>query len=67
MLAVVVEFDPTTYTVAESEGAVVMFQIVKRTITTKPVSVIFITSPYTATGNKSFPGMLCKRNFHVFG
>jgi len=58
--AVVVEFDPTTYTVTESEGAVVMFQIVKRTMTTQPVSVFFSTSPGTATGNRSFPGMLCK-------
>ena len=45
------EFDPTTYTVAESEGAVVMFRIVKRTMSTEPVSVLFSTSPGTATGN----------------
>ena len=52
-LAVVeVEFDPTTYTVAESEG-VVMFRVVKRTMTTKPVSVFFSTSPDTATGRTS--------------
>jgi len=45
-----VEFDPTTYTVAESQG-VVMFRIVKRTMSTEPVSVLFNTSPGTATGN----------------
>jgi len=45
----VVEFDPTTYTVTESEG-VVMFRIVKRTTSTQPVSVFFSTSPGTATG-----------------
>ena len=54
MLAVIVEFDPTTYTVTESGGAAVMFRIVKRTVTTKPVSVLFSTSPGTATGNTSF-------------
>jgi len=32
--AVVVEFDPATYTVTESEGAFMMFRIVKRTNTT---------------------------------
>jgi len=46
-----VEFDPTTYTVAESEG-VVMFRVVKRTMTTQPVYVIFNTSPGTATGKE---------------
>ena len=51
--AVVVEFDTTIYAVAESEGAVVMFRIVKRTMTTQPVSVLFSTSPGTATGNRS--------------
>ena len=49
---VVVEFDPTTYTVAESEG-VVMFRIVKGTMSTQPVSVFFSTSPNTATGRAS--------------
>ena len=57
--AVVVEFDPTMYTVTESEGAVVMFRIVKRTNTTQPVSVLFSTSPGTATGNRSFPESVC--------
>jgi len=52
IVVVTVEFDPTTYTVTESEG-VVMFQIVKRTMTTQPVSVLFSTSPGTATGNRS--------------
>jgi len=52
LAAVVVEFDPTTYTVAESEG-VVMFRVVKRTMTTQPVSVFFSTSPDTATGRAS--------------
>jgi len=51
--SVAVEFDPTTYTVTESEGAVVMFQIVKRTMTTRPVSVLFSTSPGTAKGNRT--------------
>ena len=45
------EFVPTIYTVTESEGAVVMFRIVKRTMTIQPVSVLFSTSPGTATGN----------------
>ena len=55
------------YTVAESAGAVVMFRIVKRTMTTQPVSVLFSTSPGTATGNRSFPEMSWRGNFYVFG
>ena len=62
--SVAVEFDPTTYTVTESERAVVMFQIVKRTMTTRHVSVLFSTSPGTAKGNRS-PGMSCNRYCHV--
>ena len=49
--AVVVEFDTTIYAVAESEGAVVMFRIVKRTMTTQPVSVLF-SSTHTGRGTR---------------
>ena len=58
------EFDPTTYTVAESEG-VVMFQIVKRTLTTQLVYVIFNTSPGTATGKEILHFFLRHHLFNV--
>ena len=63
--SVAVEFDPTTYTVTESEGAVVMFRIVKRTMTTQPVSVIFNTSPGTATGKEILHFLLRHHLFNI--
>ena len=48
-LAVTVEFDPTSYTVAES-GGLVNITIVKRGQTTQNVSVTFATADGTATG-----------------
>ena len=54
---VLMEFDPTTYTVSESEGAVVMFRIVNRITTAQTFSVQFTTSPGTATGNRSWDVM----------
>ena len=46
--AVLVEFDPTSYTVNE-EDRVVLFTIVKRTPTTQPVTVQFTTQDGSAT------------------
>ena len=45
---VVVEFEPTMYTVPESDDAI--FRIVKRSTTTEDVTVLFSTSPGTAEG-----------------
>ena len=45
---VVVEFEPTTYTVPETDD--VIFRIVKRTTTTEDVTVLFSTFPGTAEG-----------------
>ena len=46
--AVLVEFEPTSYTVDEEDG-VVRFTIVKRTPTTQPVTVLFTTQDGSAT------------------
>ena len=45
---VVVEFEPTLYTVPETDD--VIFRIVKRTATTEDVTVLFSTSPDSAEG-----------------
>ena len=45
---VVVEFDPVRYSVVE--GKDVMFRIVKRTVSTREVTVFFITSPEAGNG-----------------
>ena len=45
---VVVEFEPASYTVAETDD--VIFRIVKRTATTEDVTVLFNTSPGSAEG-----------------
>ena len=45
---VVVEFEPTLYTVPETDD--VIFRIVKRSTTTEDVTVLFSTSPGTAEG-----------------
>ena len=47
--AVIVEFQPSSYTVDEDEG-VVRFSIVKRTRTTQGVTVQFTTQNGSATG-----------------
>ena len=46
---VVIEFDPVIYDVDEGDG-VVTFRIVKRTPTTREVSVLFSTFDGTAVG-----------------
>ena len=43
-----VEFEPTLYTVPETDD--VIFRIVKRTATTEDVTVLFSTSPGSAEG-----------------
>ena len=45
---VVVEFEPTAYTVPETDD--VIFRIVKRNTTTEDVTVLFSTSPGSAEG-----------------
>ena len=45
---VVVEFEPTLYTVPETDD--VIFRIVKHTATTEDVTVLFSTSPDSAEG-----------------
>lgn len=45
---VVVEFEPTLYTVPETDDAI--FRIVKRNTTTENVTVLFSTSPGSAEG-----------------
>ena len=45
---VVVEFEPTAYTVPETDDAI--FRIVKRNTTTEDVTVLFSTSPGSAEG-----------------
>ena len=45
---VVVEFEPTAYTVPETDNAI--FRIVKRNTTTEDVTVLFSTSPGSAEG-----------------
>jgi len=45
---VVVEFEPASYTVPETDD--VIFRIVKRTATTEDVTVLFNTSPGSAEG-----------------
>ena len=45
---VVVEFEPTIYTVPETDDAI--FRIVKRNTTTEDVTVLFSTSPGSAAG-----------------
>jgi len=45
---VVVEFEPTLYTVPETDD--VIFRIVKRTATTEDVTVLFNTLPDSAEG-----------------
>ena len=50
--AVTVEFDPTTYTVSESDHYP-NFTVVKRGQTTLPVSVSFTTADGNATGESS--------------
>ena len=47
--AVIVEFEETGYFVNEADGSV-MFRIVKRTPTTREVSVLFSTVDGTAVG-----------------
>jgi len=47
--AVIVQFQPSSYTVNEDEG-VVTFSIVKRTQTTQDVTVQFTTQDGSATG-----------------
>ena len=49
----IVEFDPTSYTVSES-SVFVSITVVKRGETTQTVSVDFSTSDDTATGECSF-------------
>ena len=46
--AVIVEFQPSSYTVVEGEG-MVRFAIVKRTLTTEDVTVQFTTHEGSAT------------------
>ncbi len=48
---VVLEFDPTQYLIAES-GGMLQFRIVKRTPTTRTVSVLFSTESDTAVGKE---------------
>ena len=45
---VVVEFEPTVYTVPETDDLI--FRIVKRNATTEDVTVLFSTSPGSAEG-----------------
>ena len=45
---VLVEFDPTSYETAEGQD--VMFRIIKRTSSSRNVTVIFSTRPATANG-----------------
>ena len=49
---VVVEFDPTSFSVQESFG-VATFTVVKRTLTTREVTVLFSTQDGTATGKRN--------------
>ena len=50
ILGIVVEFDPSSYTVNEDDGSVT-FMIVKQTQTTLSITVNFSTVPGTAKGN----------------
>ena len=47
--SVLVEFDPVVYSGREDSGSII-FEIVKRTTTTNPVTVLFSTAAGTAVG-----------------